>query len=49
MYKPTISRIISFIWDIKMVGKGCLAYLDHIRDVKVKSLSIDSIPVVSEF
>ncbi|WMV25808.1 hypothetical protein MTR67_019193 [Solanum verrucosum] len=33
----------------KRVGKGCLAYLAHIRDVELESLSIESIHVVSEF
>ncbi|WMV20179.1 hypothetical protein MTR67_013564, partial [Solanum verrucosum] len=33
----------------KLVVQGCLAYLDHIRDVKIESPSIESIPVVSEF
>ncbi|WMV33162.1 hypothetical protein MTR67_026547, partial [Solanum verrucosum] len=33
----------------KLVEQGCLAYLAHIRDVEVESLSIESILVVSEF
>lgn len=29
-----------------MVGQGCLAYLNHIRDVEFESLSIESILLV---
>ncbi|WMV40557.1 hypothetical protein MTR67_033942 [Solanum verrucosum] len=33
----------------KLVGQGCLAYLDHIWDIEVESPSIESILVVLEF
>ncbi|WMV37353.1 hypothetical protein MTR67_030738 [Solanum verrucosum] len=33
----------------KLIGQGCLAYLAHIRDVEIEALSIEFIPVVSEF
>ncbi|WMV41337.1 hypothetical protein MTR67_034722 [Solanum verrucosum] len=33
----------------KLIGQGCLAYLAHIRDVKIEAPSIGSIHVVSEF
>ncbi|KAH0657756.1 hypothetical protein KY289_026504 [Solanum tuberosum] len=48
-YKPKSVKVVSFVWDRKLVGQGCLAYLAHIRDVEVESPSIESIPVVSEF
>ncbi|WMV32715.1 hypothetical protein MTR67_026100 [Solanum verrucosum] len=49
VYKPKPAKVISFIRARKLVGKGCLAYLAHIRDVDVEFPSIDSIHVVSEF
>ncbi|WMV38729.1 hypothetical protein MTR67_032114 [Solanum verrucosum] len=49
MYKPKQAKIISSIRARKLVGQSCLAYLAHIRDVEVKSPSIESIHVVSEF
>ncbi|KAH0743175.1 hypothetical protein KY290_031168 [Solanum tuberosum] len=49
MHKPKLAKIISSIWDRKLVWQGCLAYLAHIWDVEVGSPSIESIPVVSEF
>ncbi|WMV20169.1 hypothetical protein MTR67_013554 [Solanum verrucosum] len=49
VYKPKQAKIISSIRARKLVGQGCLAYLDHIRDVEVESPSIESIPMVSEF
>ncbi|WMV19603.1 hypothetical protein MTR67_012988 [Solanum verrucosum] len=33
----------------KLVEQGCLAYLDHIRDIEAESPSIKSIPIVSKF
>ncbi|WMV20175.1 hypothetical protein MTR67_013560 [Solanum verrucosum] len=47
VYKPKQAKIISSIRARKLVGQGCLAYLDHIRDVEVESPYIESIPVVS--
>ena len=46
MYKPKQAKIISSIRARKLVGQGCLAYVAHIRDVKVETPSIESIPVV---
>ncbi|KAH0746089.1 hypothetical protein KY285_007746 [Solanum tuberosum] len=47
--KPKLAKIISSVWARKLVGQGCLAYLDHIRDVEIESPSTESIPMVSEF
>ncbi|WMV09672.1 hypothetical protein MTR67_003057 [Solanum verrucosum] len=47
--KPKQDRIISSIQTSKLVERGCLAYLAHIRDVEVETPSIESIHVVSEF
>ena len=49
VYKPKQAKIISSIHARKLVGRGCLAYLAHIRDVEVETLSIESIPMVLEF
>ncbi|WMV07804.1 hypothetical protein MTR67_001189 [Solanum verrucosum] len=49
VYKPNLVKVISFIRARKLVGKRCLAYFAHIRDVDAESLSMESIPVVSEF
>ncbi|WMV26022.1 hypothetical protein MTR67_019407, partial [Solanum verrucosum] len=49
VYKPKPAKVISFVWARKLVGKGCLAYLAHIRDVEAESPSMEFIPVVSEF
>ncbi|XP_070008586.1 uncharacterized protein [Nicotiana sylvestris] len=34
---------------MRMVGKGCLSYLDFVRDVGVEAPSIDSVPVARDF
>ncbi|WMV08475.1 hypothetical protein MTR67_001860 [Solanum verrucosum] len=49
VYKPMPSKVISFIWARKPVGRRCLAYLAHIRDVDAQSTSMESIPVVAKF
>ncbi|KAH0746358.1 hypothetical protein KY285_008015 [Solanum tuberosum] len=49
VYKPKQAKIISSIRASKLVGKGCLAFLAHIRDVEVESPFIESTHVVSEF
>ncbi|WMV50839.1 hypothetical protein MTR67_044224 [Solanum verrucosum] len=49
VYKPKQAKIISSIQVSKLVEQGYLAYFSHIWDVKVESLSIESIHVVSEF
>ncbi|XP_070017874.1 uncharacterized protein [Nicotiana sylvestris] len=43
------SRVISFLKAQRMVGKGCLSYLDFVRDVEAEALSLDSVPVVRDF
>ena len=48
MYKPKQVKIIFSIWANKFVKQGCLAYLAHVRDAKIKSPSIGSILVVSK-
>ncbi|XP_070019883.1 uncharacterized protein [Nicotiana sylvestris] len=45
----TPSRVISFLKARHMVEKGCLAYLDYVRDTTVESSTINSVPVVQEF
>ena len=49
VYKSRPMKIISFVWDRKLVGKRCSAFLDHLRDVSTESPSIESVPVVSKF
>ncbi|XP_070054736.1 uncharacterized protein [Nicotiana tomentosiformis] len=43
------SRVISFLKAQHMVEKGCLAYLDYVRDTTIETPAIDSVPVVREF
>ncbi|XP_070024805.1 uncharacterized protein [Nicotiana sylvestris] len=43
------SRVISFLKAHRMVGKGCVLYLDFVRDVSADTPSIDSIPIVRDF
>ncbi|XP_070029163.1 uncharacterized protein [Nicotiana sylvestris] len=45
----TSSRVISFLKARHMVEKGCLAYLDYVRDTTIESPTIDSVLVVEEF
>lgn len=42
-------RGISFVWVRKLVGKGSLVFLDHLRDVSVEYISIELVSVVSNF
>ncbi|KAH0772846.1 hypothetical protein KY290_009983 [Solanum tuberosum] len=49
VYKLKQAKIISSIRVSKLVEKGCLAYLAHIRDVEIEAPSIESISMVSEF
>ncbi|WMV26697.1 hypothetical protein MTR67_020082 [Solanum verrucosum] len=49
VYKPKQAKIISFIRANKLVEQGCLAYLAHVRDVKIEAPPIGYIHVVSEF
>ncbi|XP_059288547.1 uncharacterized protein LOC132041883, partial [Lycium ferocissimum] len=52
--RPTLDRACFEYGEIghikrKLVEKGCLAYLTHIRDTSADTPSLDSIPVVREF
>ncbi|XP_070046242.1 uncharacterized protein [Nicotiana tomentosiformis] len=40
------SRVISYLNEQRMGEKGCLSYLAFVRDVRVETPTIDSIPVV---
>lgn len=40
-----LAKVISFDRARKLAGKGCLAYLSHIRDVDVESTTIESIMI----
>ena len=48
-YTSTPVRIISFLHAKKMVRKGCLAFLAHLRDDTTQVPSIESVSVVREF
>ncbi|XP_070011342.1 uncharacterized protein [Nicotiana sylvestris] len=43
------SRVISCLKAQRMVGKGCLSYLDFVRDVGADTRTIDSVPMVRDF
>ena len=48
-YTSTLVRIISFLRAKRMVSKGCLAFLAHIKDDTFQVPSIESVSVVREF
>ena len=48
-YISTLVRIISFLRAKRMVSKGCLAFLAHLKDDTSKVPSIESILKVREF
>ena len=48
-YTPTPVRIISFLRAKRMVSKGCLAFLAHLRDDTTQVPSIESVLIVREF
>ena len=48
-YTSTPVRIISFIRAKRMVRKGCLAFLAHLRDDTTQVPSIESVSIVLEF
>ena len=48
-YTSTPVRIISFLRDKRMVIKGCLAFLTHLRDDTTQVPSIESVSIVREF
>ena len=48
-YTSTPVRIISFLRAKRMVSKGCLAFLAHLRDDTTQVPSIESVSIVREF
>ena len=48
-YTSNPVRIISFLRAKKMVSKGCLAFLAHLKDDTTQVPSIESVLVVREF
>ena len=48
-YTSTPVRIISFLRARRMVSKGCLAFLTHLRDNTSRVPSIGSVSIVREF
>ena len=48
-YTSTPVRIISFLCAKKMVRKGCLAFLAHLRDDTTQVPSIESVSIVRKF
>ncbi|XP_070039789.1 uncharacterized protein [Nicotiana tomentosiformis] len=43
------SRVVPFLMEQQMVGKGCHAYLAFIRDVSVGIPTVESVPVVRDY
>ena len=43
------SKVISFIRAQRLVERGCLSYLDFIRDTCVEPPLMDCVPMVQEF
>ena len=48
-YTSNPVRIISFIRSKRMVSKGCLGFLAHLRDDTSHVPSIESVSIVHEF
>ena len=48
-YTSNPVRIVSFLRAKRMVSKGCLAFLAHIRDDTTQVPSIESVSIVREF
>ena len=48
-YTSTPVRIISFLRAKRMVSKGCLDFLAHLRDDTTQVPSIESVSIVCEF
>ena len=48
-YTSTPVRIISFLRAKRMVSKGCLAFLAHLKDDTTQVPSIESVSIVREF
>ena len=42
-------KVITFIRAQRLVERGCLSYLDFIRDTSIESPPMDSVPMVQEF
>ncbi|XP_069144551.1 uncharacterized protein [Solanum lycopersicum] len=42
-------KVITFIRAQRLVERGCLSYLDFIRDTSIESPPMDSVPVVQDF
>ncbi|CAN4118089.1 unnamed protein product [Withania somnifera] len=43
------SGFISCLRARRLIGKGCVAYLAHVRDLRVDTPTPESVPIVSEF
>ena len=48
-YTSTLVRIISFLHAKRIISKGCLAFLAHLRDDTTQIPSIESVSIVREF
>ena len=48
-YTSNMVHIVSFILAKRMVSKGCLAFLAHLRDDTTQVPSIESVSIVREF
>ncbi|XP_070031815.1 uncharacterized protein [Nicotiana tomentosiformis] len=44
-----VGKFISYLKARKLVSSGCLAYLAHVRDMKVDSPMLESVQIVKEF
>ncbi|XP_070046900.1 uncharacterized protein LOC142169689 [Nicotiana tabacum] len=44
-----VGNFISYLKARKLMSNGCLAYLAHVRDMKVGSPVLESVPIVKEF
>ncbi|CAN4101599.1 unnamed protein product [Withania somnifera] len=53
VWRGSISRapsgFISCLRARRLIGKGCVAYLAHVRDLQVDTPTPESVPIVSEF
>ncbi|XP_070018788.1 uncharacterized protein [Nicotiana sylvestris] len=45
----SVGKSISYLKARKLVSGGCLAYLAHVRDMKVESPMLESVQIVKEF
>ncbi|XP_070057621.1 uncharacterized protein [Nicotiana tomentosiformis] len=44
-----VGKFIAYLKARKLVNNGCLAYLEHVRDMKVGSTMLESVLIVKEF